>query len=214
MPKLFVKNTFLFAEDKGKNFAFLNRIDRNLFITNQVKIINRHGEHVFDKALYSLIPYGSVGLNQEQQKLHRLKKGHCYHVLPYTPYSPPVSITSIFDHKYKYRERVGGLDDVFETIFSDVLISRFYPRSFVDLTGLTKPRGFILYGPPGTGKTLIAKTLADILNVPAKISADRNYLTGYWESLKQKCELYSKKLIQSRKNMVDKVHCISSYLTR
>ncbi len=85
-------------------------------------------------------------------------------MLPYIPNPPPVPITTIFNNKFKYRERFGGLDDVFNQIFSNVLLSRLYPRSLADLTGLSKSRGFILYGPPGTDKTL-----ADILKVPTKI---------------------------------------------
>ena len=80
-----------------------------------------------------------------------------------------MSIVSIFDQEFKYRDRVGGLDDVFEKIFGDVLLSWFYPRSFVNLTGLKKLRGFILHGPPGTRKTSTAKMIVDILNVYAKI---------------------------------------------
>lgn len=169
MPKLFVKNTFLFDNDIDKNFAFINPLDRHLFTANQVKIINRHGEHVFDKAFYSLVPSGYVALTRQQRKNYRLKKRHCYQVLSYTPNPSPVSIVSRFNCKFNYRERIGGADDVFETIFGHVLISRLYPRSFVAQIGLTPPRGFILYGPSGTGKTLIAKTLADILNVTPKI---------------------------------------------
>jgi vesicle-fusing ATPase len=140
---------------------------------------------VFDKETYSLVPYGYVALNRQQRKKHRIKKRHCYQVQPYIPNPLPLSIATIFDREFKYRERVGGLDSVFETIFSDVLLSRFYPRSFVDLTDLTKPRGFILYGPPGTGKTLIAKTLANILNTPAKIVSGPellNWLLGESEA--------------------------------
>ena len=74
---------------------------------------------------------------------------------------------------------------MFEEIFGDVLLSRFYPRSFVDLTGLKKSRDFILHGPPGTEKTLIAKTIADILNVHAKIVSGPelfNWLLGESEA--------------------------------
>ncbi|CAF3155818.1 unnamed protein product [Rotaria sp. Silwood2] len=185
MPKLFITNTYLFDDENNTNFAFLNPLDRELFQANQVKIINRYDEHVFDKAFYSLIPSGSVGMTQQQRHIHCLKKGHCYHVLPHTPNPPPMSITSIFDQEFKYQERVGGLDDVFQTIFGDVLLSRFYPRSFFDLTDLKKPRGFILYGQPGTGKTLIAKTIADILNVQPKIVSGPelfNWLLGESEA--------------------------------
>ena len=51
----------------------------------------------------------------------------------------------------------------------DILVSRFYLSSFIDLTGFTKSRSFILHGPLCTGKTMIAKRSADILNVNAKI---------------------------------------------
>ena len=90
-------------------------------------------------------------------------------MLPYIRNPPPVSITTISDDEYEYREHLGGLDDAFETIFSDVLLSRFYPRVFVDPTSHTKPRGFILYRPSDTGKTSIAKVLPQILNVTPKI---------------------------------------------
>ena len=170
MAKLFVTNSYLFNYDNGKSFALLSPLNRELFPADQVKIINRHGEHIFDRVFYSLISCGSVGLTErQQQRIHRLKKGHWYYVLPCSLNPPPMSIVSIFDQEFKYRDRVGDLDDVFEKIFGDVLLSWFYPRSFVDLTGLKKPCGFILHGPPGTGKTLIAKTIADILNVHAKI---------------------------------------------
>ncbi|CAF3277664.1 unnamed protein product [Rotaria sp. Silwood2] len=54
-----------------------------------------------------------------------------------------------------------------------------------DLTGLKKPRGFILYGPPGIEKTLIAKTVANILDVPPKIVSGPelfNWLLGESEA--------------------------------
>ena len=66
-------------------------------------------------------------------------------------------------------------------IFRDVLLSRFYSRSFVDLTSFRRLRGFILHGPSSTGKTLIAKTIADILNVHVKIDSEPqllNWLLG------------------------------------
>ena len=80
-----------------------------------------------------------------------------------------MSISSIFDQEFKYRDKVGGLDDVLGNIFGDVFLSQFYPRSFVDLTGLKKPLDFILHEPPGTGKTVIVKTIAEVLNAHAKI---------------------------------------------
>ena len=98
-----------------------------------------------------------------------MKKDHWYYVLPCTPNSTPTSIASIFEQEFKYRERIGGLDAVSEIIFGDVLLSRFYSEAFIDLIGLKKPRGFIPHGPSDTGKTLIAKTIADILKMHAKI---------------------------------------------
>lgn len=170
MPKLFVKNTFIFDNDNEKNFAFINPLDRHLFGGNQLKIINRHGEHIFDKVFYSLVPSGYVALTRQQREKCRLKKRHCYEVLSHdTPKPSSVSIVARFNGKFNYREQVGGVDDVFETIFDQVLISRLYQSSIFTQLGLTTPRGFILYGPSGTGKTLIAKTLADILNVTPKI---------------------------------------------
>ena len=111
-----------------RKFCFVKSpLNFDLFSTGEVKMINRHGEHIFDRVFYSLISSGSVGLTRQQQRIHRLKKAHWYYVLPCTPNSPPMSIASIFDQELKYRKRAGGLDDVFEMIFGNVLLSRFYP---------------------------------------------------------------------------------------
>lgn len=169
MPKLFVTNSYLYDGENDQNFAVLNSEQEDNFKTSQVKIINRHGEHVFDTIFYSLMPFDSIGLTRRQRENCGLKKNHRYYVLPHTPSETPVTLASIFDQKYNYRKYVGGMDDVLETIFGDILLCRLYPKAFVDLTDVKRPRGFILHGIPGTGKTLVAKTIANILNVEPKI---------------------------------------------
>ena len=67
MAKLFVRNFYLFDCDNEKCFALLSPLDRELFPIKKVKIINRHGEHIFDRVFYSLISSGSVGLMRQQQ---------------------------------------------------------------------------------------------------------------------------------------------------
>lgn len=49
-----------------------------------------------------------------------------------------------------------------------------------DMSGLIKKSNILLVGSSGTGKTLLAKTLADILNVPfAVLDATKISPTGY-----------------------------------
>jgi vesicle-fusing ATPase len=79
------------------------------------------------------------------------------------------TLSTIFNKKFCFNDKVGGLDHVFDKIFGDVLISRIYPQNFVIRTGITRSRRVIIHRPSGTGKTLIARTLCDILKVEPKI---------------------------------------------
>ncbi|CAF1361858.1 unnamed protein product [Didymodactylos carnosus] len=76
---------------------------------------------------------------------------------------------SIVNKKYNLSGTVGGCEDVFEEIFGDVLLSRFYPSSFINQTGMKHCRGILLYGPSGTGETLIARTICQVLGTQPKI---------------------------------------------
>ncbi|CAF1501945.1 unnamed protein product [Didymodactylos carnosus] len=75
----------------------------------------------------------------------------------------------IVNKRYNLSDTVGGCEDVFEEIFGDVLLSRFYPSSFINQTGVKYCRGILLYGLPGTGKTLIARTICQVLGTQPKI---------------------------------------------
>ena len=90
MAKLFVTNSYLFDYDNDKSFTLISPLNRELFPADHVKIINRHGKHIFDRVFYSLISSESVGLTRQQQRIHRLKKGHWYYVLPCSPSAPYV----------------------------------------------------------------------------------------------------------------------------
>ena len=94
-----------------------------------------------------------------------------------------MSLATILDKEFNSRGPVRGLDNVFEKIFDEILLSRFYLKLIFGDTGLTKHRGFLLHEPLDTGKTLIARTITSILRVKPKIMSAPELLTCMLEEL-------------------------------
>ncbi|CAF1010425.1 unnamed protein product [Didymodactylos carnosus] len=114
--------------------------------------------YVSDREIITVIN-GSLSLNQ-------LKLYHKYITQPHIKRN---TFSSIINKKYNLSSTVGGCEDVFEEIFGDVLLSRFYPSLFRNQTGMKHCRGILLYGPAGMGKTLIARTICQLLGTQPKI---------------------------------------------
>ncbi|CAF4502520.1 unnamed protein product, partial [Didymodactylos carnosus] len=114
-------------------------------------------------------PYQSkkkVGLNSQQRKRTKLKLFHQYDVKSHIKRN---SFFSIINKKYNFSRVIGGCEEVLEQIFGDVLLSRLYPSTFINQTGIKHCRGILLHGPPGSGKTLLARTICQALNVKPKV---------------------------------------------
>ncbi|CAF1125994.1 unnamed protein product [Didymodactylos carnosus] len=76
---------------------------------------------------------------------------------------------SIINKKYNFSRVVGGCEEVLEQIFGDVLLSRLYPSTFINQTGIKHCRGILLHWPHGSGKTLLTRTICQALNVKPKV---------------------------------------------
>ncbi|CAF0813801.1 unnamed protein product [Didymodactylos carnosus] len=74
----------------------------------------------------------------------------------------------IINKKYNFGRVIGGCEEVLEQIFGDILLSRLYPSTFINQTGIKHCRRILRHGPPGSRKTLFARTTCQALNVKPK----------------------------------------------
>ncbi|CAF1068985.1 unnamed protein product [Didymodactylos carnosus] len=161
-----VINSPLYYDEDVTNYATVNGINIDLSETKYLAITKRHGKFKFEAVTDIRVPKNTIGLNSRQRKRDRLKLYHTYNVKPSVKQH---SIVDLFDQKYSFRAKIGGEDKMFEKIFGEALLSRFYPKNFVQRTNMKHVKGILLYGVPGTGKTLIARTMSEILSVLPKV---------------------------------------------
>ncbi|CAF1425280.1 unnamed protein product [Didymodactylos carnosus] len=167
--KFTVINSPLYYDEDITNYATVNATDIDLSETQYLEITTRHGEFKFEAVTDIGVPSNTIGLNSRQRTRDRLKLYHTYYVKPSVKQSSLHSIVDLFDQKYNFRAKVGGSDTVFEKIFGEALLARFYPKNFVQRTNMKHAKGILLYGVSGTGKTLIARTVSEILGVLPKV---------------------------------------------
>lgn len=98
-------------------------------------------------------------------------------------------------------ENIGGLKEIKEDIFYNILLPLQYPHIFFESPKLMPNRGILLYGPPGTGKTLLAKAIAAEARVP--------FISLSLSSIEDKYYGESPKLIQGVFSLARKIQpCI------
>ncbi|CAF0711917.1 unnamed protein product [Adineta steineri] len=169
MAQRVVIETPLYYNENIINYVAISPSDVTFSNLKQVEIVTKYEVINFEIFLNPTIVRGAMALNHYQRKKYRLKKYHSYLVCPCLSTTHSRTLFDIINEHFDFTSRIGGMKNVLEEIFGDVLLPRLYPQNFVNKTGINKTRGILLHGPPGTGKTMIARTICEILNVQPKI---------------------------------------------
>ncbi|CAF1163490.1 unnamed protein product [Didymodactylos carnosus] len=143
--KFTVISSLLYYDEDITNYAIVNATDIDLSETKYLEITTRHGKFKFEAVTDIGVPPNTIRLNSRQRKRDRLKLYHTYYVKPSVKQSSLHSVVDLFDRKYNFKAKVGGADTVFEKIFGEALLSRFYPKNFVQRTNMKHAKGILLY---------------------------------------------------------------------
>ncbi len=186
MVKRTVLDVKFYDNELDPYMIFIHSQDDILSKANRIRVTTKHGSYDFNAKVKPCVPEGAMGVNYQLRKVYHVKNHQSYEVSVLTPVEPPKGISDILKTKFEFGSKVGGLDDTFESIFGDVLLTPIYPESFVTKTSLTKPKGIILHGPSGTDKTLIPRTICKLLNIQPTIVSDPEIFSRMFGESEQK----------------------------
>ena len=104
-------------------------------------------------------------------------RGKNYHLRKYRSHSRRYCSSSkhrrtvfeITKEWFDFKSKIGGMEQILEEVFGNIMLRRKYPHDFVIKTKTNKTYDILLYATASTGKSLVARTICNVLNVDTKV---------------------------------------------